>query len=233
MKKRRFVIDYIIIGTLLVFTIGIGIYFKHTGKDCGLAGVDSVDDIKAGMVTLDYAIKKDDPWGTGGIQRLMDQIEQAKIIIIAKPTGKLIQSDGTYGQEILVKQILRGEEHIMEGEKTWFYQSFGFRAIDDKIRFMNAYLNIMNLEEEYLVFLEPSPLNDYQQETVYELSNEVLGYICLKEMKTKNLPEKYKEIDYVELKEYEFFAVSEKLTTELNEVRKAILEKYIMNENEK
>ena len=227
MRKHRFLIDNVVIGVLLLIAILFGFSFRFAGKDCGVTKINNVDDIKVGMVNLEYAIEPDEPWGEKGIQPYIEQLRDATIVAIAKPTGNLIQSYGAYGQEIQIKNILYGEEYLKENEMTWFYQEYGFAVIDDKIRFMNAYLNVMDPEDEYLVFLEPSPLNNYQKNQVYELTNHILGYISLSEKTTKNLPKIYGGIDYVEIKDYEFFAVSEKVTAELNEARKTIIEMYI------
>ena len=225
MKKDRFFIDNVVMGILLVFAIGVGIYFRATVKDCGLVKVKHVDDIKPGMVTLEYAIEKDGHFGEDGIQNGINELEQAPMIAIAKATGKLNLTRGSYGQEIIIEKVIREESDISQGDTAWIYQSFGLEEMEGKVLFRNC-LNIMRPEIEYLVFLQASPLNPYQKEQVYTLMNDTFGYVCLDGVETKNLS-MYEKVDFVELNEYEFFAVSEKVTTELNEARKTILEKYV------
>lgn len=224
MKKDRFFIDNVVMGLLLLLAIGVGIYFRVTVKDCGLAKVNHVDDIKAGMVTLEYAIAKDEYFGENGIQNAISELEQAPVIAIAKATGDLNLTRGTYGQEIVIEEVIRGEKEISSGDTAWIYQYYGLEEVEGKVLFRNC-LNIMKPEEEYLVFLQASPLNSYQKEQVYMLMNHILGYVRLDGMETKSLA-MFEKVDFIELKDYEFFAVSEKVTVELNEARKTTLEKY-------
>jgi hypothetical protein len=229
MKKDRFFIDNVVMGLLLLLAITVGIYFRVTVKDCGLVKVNHVDDIKPGMVTLEYAIDKDEYFGADGISNAINELEQAPVIAIAKATGNLNLTRGTYGQEIIIEKVIRGENEISQGDTAWIYQSFGLEEMDGKILFRNC-LNIMKPATEYLVFLQVSPLNPYQKENVYTLMHHALGYVRLDGVETKPLP-MFGIKDFVELIDYEFFAVSEKVTTELNEARKTILEKYaIMQE---
>ena len=224
MKKDRFFIDNLVMGLLLLLAIAVGIYFRATVKDCGLVKVKHVDDIKPGMVTLEYAIDKDEHFGADGISNAINELETAPVIAIAKATGNLNLTRGTYGQEIMIEKVIRGENEISQGDTAWIYQSYGLEEMDGKILFRNC-LNIMNPATEYLVFLQVSPLNPYQKENVYALMHHALGYVRLDGVETKPLP-MFGIKDFVELIDYEFFAVSEKVTTELNEARKTILEKY-------
>lgn len=213
-------------GIFLVLAIGVGIYFRVTVKDCGLAKVKHVDDIKPGMVTtLEYVIANDGHFGEDGIQNAINELEEAPVIAVAKATGNLNLTRGTYGQEIMIEKVIRGENEISQGDTAWIYQYYGLEEMEGKILFRNC-LNIMRPETEYLVFLQSSPLNPYQKEQVYTLMNGTFGYVRLDGVETKQL-QMFEKVDFVELIDYEFFAVSEKVTTELNEARKIILEKYI------
>ena len=160
----------------------------------------------------------------GSIQNGINELEQAPMIAIAKATGKLNLTRGSYGQEIIIEKVIREESDISQGDTAWIYQSFGLEEMEGKVLFRNC-LNIMRPEIEYLVFLQASPLNLYQKENVYTLMHHALGYVRLDGVETKPLP-MFGIKDFVELIDYEFFAVSEKVTTELNEARKTILEKY-------
>ena len=198
MKKNRFIGDVIIMMSVLLIAIAAGIFFRVSVGDCGLAQIDHVDDIKANMVTLDFAIEKDEHFGESGIKKIVDSLDFSPIIVIAKSTGNLVQADGSYGQEIIISEIIRGEEYVSKEKKCWIYQSFGMQEVNGKILFMNSNLNIMNPEYEYLVFMEASPLNIYQEEQVYLLSSEILGYIRISEPKTKSLEkESYHKVDFV------------------------------------
>lgn len=110
-------------------------------------------------------------------------------------------------------------------QKGYVYQYFGFYEIDDKIQFMNV-LNLMYPENEYLIFLDASPLNPYMQKPVYILKSDFFGYININGRNTKTLDENFQNYNFGDLKDYEFFSVSEKITNVLNGIRKEILNLY-------
>ena len=112
MKKNRFIGDVIIMMSVLLIAIAAGIFLRVSVGDCGLAQIDHVDDIKANMVTLDFAIEKDEHFGESGLEKIVDSLDSSPIVIIAKPSGNLVQADGSYGQEIVINQTIRGEEYV-------------------------------------------------------------------------------------------------------------------------
>lgn len=69
-------------------------------------------------------------------------------------------------------------------------------------------------------------MNQYQEESAYALYSNYLGYIRIGGGETATLPKNYRSCDFLELKEYEFFSVSEAVTQELNTVRQEILHGY-------
>lgn len=80
------------------------------------------------------------------------------------------------GQEFTVKEIIRGDNFISIGQTAYVYVYFGFQAVDGKIKFLNT-LNIMYPGNDYLIFMDHSPLNEYQQKPAYLLKSEWFGYM--------------------------------------------------------
>ena len=215
----------------LFLTITAGIIFKLEAANCGLAEIDHVEDIGTETMVLSYALgaNSDDEDGlteasfkTNGNKY---DVEEASVIAVVEPTGNIRQTEGSIGQEIIFKKIIIGEEYASVQQKGYVYQYFGFYEIDDKIQFMNV-LNLMYPENEYLIFLDASPLNPYMQKPVYILKSDFFGYININGRNTKTLDENFQNYNFGDLKDYEFFSVSEKITNVLNGIMKEILNLY-------
>lgn len=55
------------------------------------------------------------------------QAEDADIIVLAKSTGALEFTTGTYGQEICVSSIIKGNEWIDENETCWICAAMAWK----------------------------------------------------------------------------------------------------------
>lgn len=227
---RRLVLPAI--STILVsITVVVGIACSSRIPDCGLADIHKVTEIPIGVVNLSYAwgdSSSDEEWMEKREFAMVDgeyEVLSAPVVARVGFTGNIRTADDSLGQEITVKEVLRGAEFLSEGQTCYCYQSYGFQAADGGIEFLSA-LNMMNTEDEYIVFMEPSPLNPYTQEKAYLLSSPDFPYIKIGGEKTPTLPEDYKSIDFLDLQDYEFFSSSERCTAVLNEIRREILAEF-------
>lgn len=224
MRRKNF-LDKIVALVLVLIAVVSGIQFRFRIPNCGIADLSSVADIQIGTVCLNYASgangeqitvtdfgTADDPYG----------VDTAEVIAIVSPTGKIQQSEGSIGQEFVIKERVKGNEIASVGETGYVYRTFGFYEIEGKIEYMNT-LNLMNPDSDYLIFMDVSPLNPYTKESVYLLHSSRFGYIKIGTQDTKTLDRNYRSYDFLELKDYEFFSVSESITEVLNQVRKEIL----------
>lgn len=227
-KKRD--IPYIIIAVFLILVSVIaGIVFRFRTSNCGIADISNINDIQKGTVILNYAWEDADTFDLmeGGFELLDSRynIDSASVIAVVSPTGNLDQSEGSIGQEFIVKKVIRGSDSISIDDCCYVYQYFGFYPIDGTIEFMNT-LNLMNVNSEYLIFMDESPLNPYQSVATFILHSEYFGYVKIGEQDTKTLDRDYRSYDFLELSDYEFFSTSELVTEELNRARFDILNEY-------
>lgn len=218
----------------VIITIAImaGIIFRLKVPDCGLSKMENIEDIKPGTIVINYA------WGTNSndeegmteadFKKNDDKydVDSASVIAVAEPTGNLRQTEGSIGQEIVFKEIIRGNEFVSVEQKGYVYQYYGFCEADGAIQYMNM-LNLMYPGNEYLIFLDASPLNPYMQEPVFILKSGYFGYINISGRNTKTLDINYQDYDFPELTDYEFFSVSDKITDVLNNIREEILSRYL------
>lgn len=125
----------IILSLWFLFSVGIGLIWKNSLKDCGLARLTSFTDIMHGQIGLEYA------WGQHEIdsegfldslvhdsQEYINELIAAPIIVKGKPTGNLLQTTGSLGQEIQILEILSGADYI-QLEKYYIYQYYGLHRL--------------------------------------------------------------------------------------------------------
>lgn len=152
-------------------------------------------------------------------------VASAEIIAVVAPTGNIIQTEGSIGQEFTVKEIIKGDASLSVGNTAYVYQYFGFQEVDGHIEFMNT-LNLMNPENDYLIFMDSSPLNAYQNEPAFILKSEFFGYIKTDHTDTLTLEGNYRDYNFSDLANYEFFSTSESVTKTLNYIRSELLKKF-------
>lgn len=216
----------------LSLAIIAGIIFRLRVPDCGLAEIDNVKDMQTKTIVLSYALganNGDEDSLTETSFKTNDSrydVEAASIIAVVEPTGNIRQTEGSMGQEIVFQEIIKGSEFASVQQKGYVYQYFGFHETDGAIQFMNV-LNLMYPENKYLIFLDASPLNTYMQNPVYILKSSFLGIMNINGHSTKTLNKNFQDYSFSELADYEFFSVSEKITSVLNSIKKEVLNRYL------
>lgn len=213
----RAIILLLVIGSLVM-----GCLYKGAASDCGLNGVETLDDVYNLPVVLDYA------WDTSNVGMIGTDygVENATVIALIKPTGRIKQYEDAISQEFVVTEVLRGEEGFSAGETGYIFEYFGFSYISGQIKYMNT-LNLMQAGKEYLAFLEPSPLNSYQSMSAYTLTSSVFGYIKVSEPETITLPTDYQSLSFTGLSDCAFFSTCPEITEYLNRSYKDILQIYL------
>ena len=231
--RKKISRKWILIIPIFVAILIIGIVFRLNLKDSGIAGMKSQEDIPVG-VRLEYAwgensrdeegLTEDDIGRATG----WNGIASAPVIAVVTSTGNIEASMESFGQEITIKEIIRGEDMVSVGETGYVYQPFAFAYREGEVQFREAE-NIMQEGYEYLIFVEKSPLSPYMGEPVFNVVSDLFGYIRTDGHETETLDRDYRNYDFRDLKEYEFFSVSEKITNTLNALRKEILSEYLNN----
>ncbi|MDR2044975.1 MAG: hypothetical protein LBQ15_11590 [Clostridium sp.] len=231
LRRTKISFDKLLALMLLAVAVAAGVAFQRNTPDCGIADLTSIDKIQAGTVILNYA------WGghindekgmtasSFGTESDKYGVDAATVIAVVSPTGNIHQTEGSLGQELVIKEVRKGKDIAAVGETSFVYQYFGFCAVDGRIEFLNT-LNLMNTDREYLIFMDKSPLSSHTKVPVYILHSEYFGYIRIGSQDTKTLVSDYKSYDFSALKEYEFFSISDSITEVLNSVRRELLERY-------
>lgn len=207
---------------LAIGSLVMGCLYKGAASDCGLNGVETIDDVYNLSVVLDYA------WDTSNTGMIGTDygVENATVIALIKPTGRIKQYEDSISQEFVVTEVIRGDAAISAGETGHIFDYSGFSYSSGQIKYMNT-LNLMQTGEEYLAFLEPSPLNSYQSMSAYMLTTPVFGYIKVSGAETTTLPANYQSLSFDQLSNCEFFSVCPEITEYLNRSYQDILQTYL------
>ena len=217
----------IILSLWFLFSVGIGLIWKNSLKDCGLARLTSFTDIMHGQIGLEYA------WGQHEIdsegfldslvhdsQEYINELIAAPIIVKGKPTGNLLQTTGSLGQEIQILEILSGADYI-QLEKYYIYQYYGLHIKNNKISYMNA-LNLSDPECEYLFFLFPSELNDHTEEKSFYITS-LLGYINISIPTTQTIVKPIDQTSLEDIRGLDFLSCSKEITFAMNNIKKEVM----------
>lgn len=225
MNKNRS-LKKIFLFLILVSVLG-GLIFKMGSVNCGIARLSHIEDLQDYDIILNYAWSESDAADlTKNVSGGHYGVESAHVIAVVSPTGNFIQTEGSIGQEFTVDQVLTGGDRIAAEKRYYVYKYFGFYPIDGKIEFCSE-INLMIPGNKYLIFMEASPLNKYQKEDIFLLVSENFGYVKIDAEPTKTIDADYREYQFTDFKEYEFFSTSDTVTDRLNEGRKELLERYL------
>ncbi|WP_130868857.1 hypothetical protein [Intestinimonas massiliensis (ex Afouda et al. 2020)] len=228
MRKKHYLF-FIANISLLLISIILGLVFRGSISDCGISHLSNIKDVKDLSIVLNYAWNENDEGGltltSFGSDVDLYGVASAEIIAVVAPTGNIIQTEGSIGQEFTVKEIIKGDTSLSVGNTAYVYQYFGFQEVDGHIEFMNT-LNLMIPENNYLIFMDISPLNAYQNEPAFILKSEFFGYVKIERTDTLTLEGNYRDYNFSDLASYEFFSTSDSVTKTLNYIRNELLRKF-------
>ena len=221
---------YIWIVAVFLLTAVAGKVIMARTPDGGLAGVKTIDELSGRQVKLEYALGDGESREalieslTKNQDEYVRQAEDADIIVLAKSTGALKFTTGTYGQEIRVVSIIKGNEWINENETCWIWRSYGMEVMDGQI----VYRNVLNLMQDgtYLVFLNSNQLNAYRTEKEFQTASEYFGYLPIAGVEVQPIKENQRNVLYKEWSEIPVFISSKKVAAAWNEIAEMLLNKF-------
>ena len=221
---------YIWIVAVFLLTAVAGKVIMARTPDVGLAGVKTIDELSGRQVKLEYALGDGESREalveslTKNQDEYVRQAEDADIIVLAKSTGALKFTTVTYGQEIRVVSIIKGNEWINENETCWIWRSYGMEVMDGQI----VYRNVLNLMQDgtYLVFLNSNQLNAYRTEKEFQTASEYFGYLPIAGVEVQPIKENQRNVLYKEWSEIPVFISSKKVAAAWNEIAEMLLNKF-------
>lgn len=204
--------------------------------DCGLMDIKSPEDAYANDFGINFIFgdnsamgdTEDDLYHNLVVyeKEYIDDMDLAPVIVIGHATGNIVNYKDSLGQEIAVDRIVKGE-NLIETDRFFVYSVECFELNKDGGIVYSGLKNIMNTEDTYLIFLEPSELNEYTKEKTFILSGVFFNYLNLSRSSTHPITVPIEQIRASDLKDMEFFAGSQRMVDQLNDIKSRIISKYI------
>ena len=226
MKRKIWMVS---LALVTVGCLGIGIAARACYVNCGLSGVNSVDGLLGLDIRLSGLLGYSPHGDAEEIEELsyisfrdeqdiyVEEAESVPVIVRVRPTEHLQIRGTSLEQGFVVLEVIRGDGHIAEGQEG-MVSSLGIWGIEgDKIE-LESHSNLMYDEWEYLLFLSPSPLNAYQDTPEYFWGGSSL-FSCIRLLAEEAGAVSNATGRLSEYKDYAFFAYSDRIAEEVNEIR--------------
>lgn len=109
--------------SLLLIAIILGLVFQGSISDCGISHLSNIKDVEDSHIVLNYAWNENDEGGltltSFGSDVDLYGVASAEIIAVVAPTGNIIQTEGSIGQEFTVKEIIKGDASLSVGNTAY------------------------------------------------------------------------------------------------------------------
>ncbi len=232
MSKDKFnIIFFMLLIILLLFSLTVAFMTKRSFNVSNIKEIDFLSsDESLRNIEIQYA------WGMNGegddlcndlrdnADKYIDQADGASSILIVHPAGYIRQFKGSFSQEVTVIGVIRAESDLLQPQQNiQIYQYGGFEVNNNKIYFTKT-CNIMDPSSTYIVFLENSPLNEYNTASDYYLTDTIVSCINLDSMSNQlQYKQNYNFVDYIGTNH---FSTSENIATSIMKLEDAVLLKY-------
>lgn len=149
--------------------------------------------------------------------------KNADNVFVGKFTGEICIDGMALGVWVNVEKSLKGIP-LEKGERILIYIDYLLSFDEQGKAIYDNTINMMNLEDKYLIFYEPSELNDYQREKEYRFTT-YFGYYNLSETISK--PVDIHKMNVNSVSNNEFFASSERIIKQLEKIKKKVIAYYL------
>lgn len=204
--------------------------------DSGLAGARTAEDIHKLNVHIEIADYSDTENLENSLAVFADNFgslvaayDNVPVVAIVSGRNEIRQRAGVLTQTVTVERVLRGDELIRAGDVIHINDYYRFSVREDGI-FYGSYTNLINEEDSYLVFMSPLP----HMENAYWLGieDESNGYIHVEYFNIDRdeipvLPDNWRELEFSELYDYEYFVCNEEGARQINDLKRAVVGKYL------
>jgi hypothetical protein len=213
----------------IVVVAVIGVIWKANLPDDGLSTLHTQEDALGKGFGVEYVMGTDLSNSLVNYPEQFDDIvDVSDVIVIGRPTGKIFQQGEIFCQEVLVNEIIKGEERLRADglEKSlYMINADGFRRYDDgKVRYMGGY-GLMQESSDYLLFLGYTDPFQLLPVNGYEMLGGFFGRIKLDDNAAGSTPMSTpaEELSYDEIWDYEYIANSQEVLDEVYRMKEHIL----------
>ena len=204
---------------LICICMAAAVCTKVSMHDSGTASIQSIEDIQE--VPFQFLGVFDAEWMEREAE-FYEEAEEADLILVVRPTGRIQRHSYNVRQETEVIRVLDAQQEV--SDKIWIETYNGFYVFPEisKDTLRNWGLtNILYPEWEYLVFL-----NHYSGAPGFYYNEHGMGGLRLTDQVDDMILDDKKTYTYGELAECEFFADSAETLERLYEIKEDLLNTY-------
>lgn len=217
----------LIILVFFIFTVVLGQIGKSTIKEMKVSNIEEFLELDCELNYI-YGMDQEDEKEcyNSFVKYETDYVQNAKNaenVMIGEFTGEISIDGMALGVWVNVEQSLKGIP-LKKGEKILLYIDCLLFFDEQGKKIYNNTINMMKLGDKYLIFYEPSELNDYQKEKEYRFTADP-GYYNLSETISKPVDTQNMNINSVS--NNEFFASSERIIKQLEKIKKKVIAYYL------
>lgn len=224
---KRFICIIII---LPILSLGYGIYCKSTFQNNGVADLRTVEDVMKLNCAMNVSVNEEilEDYTPENIEKLMNDLDDSPVILIVSPTNNIRQYESQCIQEVTVVKSIKG--NVLENERIFITHSGG--PSNDNMSslvtpFFDDFINLLYTPNEYLIFLEENPLNEYTKNQHFEKIGDVI-FSCLNITSDYSIPID-EPIETLKLNDFgysEYFTNNQKVLSRVLEIKHKILAQY-------
>jgi hypothetical protein len=217
---RKFVFIWAVI---IVFFLCGGLLAKANFQDFGIGDLRTTDDVVSKEIDIHYTVDEE---YYGSMMKYPEQFlenaEEAPIVVIGKSTGKLVQHDTLFGQEIYISEIIKGDQRLLK-EKVYAYELGGFQVMKGRPCYYGG-VSIMKPNATYLCFLSPTNWGMMFDEKGYELTGGFFSYLNITTIHDSFVIKR--ENKFHDVWRSEFLSDTKKIVDQMNQVKEQLLTEY-------
>jgi hypothetical protein len=159
---------------LLLISIVLAIIVRNTMfKKDSISNYMTLDEVQSKNLTVanyNYKEEFEEEYLDDFAEEVYNNALECENAFIVSPTGNLYVNNEVIMQEAIVEQIIKGQ---CKYEKIWICSEGSSieRSSDDAYTYKGITYSLMQLENKYLVFCDPSEINDYSDKKIYYIND--------------------------------------------------------------
>lgn len=165
----------------------------------------------------------------GLLVEIEEQLNESKVIVIARATGKREYVYGNLKQEVKLEKIVRGELPVKIGEKLLFTGNGRVERIEgSKLTIATGFVNYLQKGQSYLLFADEC-MDDYSGDMkVLKASETVIGLRCLNLSENKSMvcEKTGTQTEYQNVKDSEFFTNDKETLKAMLAIKRRLIKKF-------
>lgn len=209
---------------------------KITADPYGIEKISTTDDLTNLDIKIDYFMGHTESAETAKIRDLeknkelyIDMTAAAPVVLLVETTGTFRQYLGSYCQKVEILQVIfnASQDALSAGDTVELFRTNGLNVVEDELHFMDS-PNVLYPGNQYLLFLQPSELNQLYRQKQYNLVDTQFSCIRLYDNEEQQVCSSEKLKDCQKMNH---FSMSPKVLDMIEDIENILIERYLGNVN--